>query len=141
MKKRRHLPSPVPKVSLVQAAVVQKTAYALGYTTDAGADIKGLDGSVRGHVRAALEKKIAIEPESYGTSLRSPLTGYWKYESGGLRIIYRIYKDKNLVVVCAVGARKAGDKLDIYAQLEQTKNLQTMAEQVNAVLKALAPKK
>jgi len=55
-------------------------AFELRYTSDAAADIKSLDGSIRKQLRKVLEKKLAIDPESYGLPLRGALTNYWKHE-------------------------------------------------------------
>src|SRR6266436_5914435 len=80
--------------------------FELGYTGDAAADIKKLDGSVKQHRRKVLEKKLAIDPEGYGLPLRAPFAGYWKHEFATHRIIYRIYKEQRLIAVCAVGPRR-----------------------------------
>src|SRR5271170_5135684 len=88
--------------------------FELRYTTDAAADIKGLDGSVRKQLRKVLEKKLAVDPEGYGLPLRGPLANYWKHQFGNRRIVYRIYPQQKVVVVCAVGVRKQGDAQDIY---------------------------
>jgi mRNA interferase RelE/StbE len=111
------------------------------FTPDAGGEVKSLDGSVKSQLKKVLTKKIAVDPESYGTPLRAPLTGYWKHEFGSHRVIYRIYPDKRLVVVCAVGPRKAGDAADVYKQLVAVAKTGKLAEQVAAVLSLLAPRK
>ena len=57
-------------------------AFELRYTSDAAADIKHLDGSIRKQLRKVLEKKLAVDPEGYGLPLRGALTNYWKHEFG-----------------------------------------------------------
>jgi len=118
-----------------------KPCFELRYTPDAARDIKGLDGSVRNQLRKVLEKKLAVDPEGYGLPLRGPLANYWKHEFGNHRIIYRIYPQHHVVVVCAVGVRKQGDAEDIYRQLESVAKTGRLAGQLVSVLKNLLPKR
>ena len=96
----------------------RQPAFELRYTPDAAADIKALDGSVRNQQGKVLEKKLAIDPEGYGLPLRGSLAGYWKHQFGNHRVVYRIYSQHHVVVVCSVGVRKQGDAEDIYRHLE-----------------------
>ena len=118
-----------------------KPPFELRYTTDAGADIQGLDGSVRKQLRKVLEKKLAVDPEGYSLPLRGPLANYWKHEFGNHRVIYRIYAAHDVVVVCAVGVRKQGDVEDIYRQLESAAQTGRLAGQMASVLKNVLPRK
>jgi len=117
------------------------SSFELRYTEDAGADIKGLDGSVKQQLRKVLEKKLAVDPEGYGLPLRGPLVNYWKHEFANHRIIYRIYSDLKIVAVCAVGPRKAGDAEDVYNQLKSLIKTGRLAEQVASVLKKILQKR
>ena len=112
-------------------------AFELRYTSDAAADIKSLDGSIRKQLRKVLERKLAVDPEGYGLPLRGALTNYWKHEFGNHRIVYRIYPAQRVVAVCAVGVRKQGDVEDIYRQLESIAKTGRLAEQLAAVIKRL----
>jgi mRNA-degrading endonuclease RelE of RelBE toxin-antitoxin system len=114
-------------------------AFELRYTSDAAADIRNLDGSIRKQLRKVLEKKLAVDPEGYGLPLRGALTNYWKHEFGNHRIVYRIYPAQRVVAVCAVGVRKRGDVEDIYRQLESVAKTGRLAEQLAAVIKKLMP--
>jgi mRNA interferase RelE/StbE len=119
-----------------------KPPFELRYTSDAAADIKSLDGSVRKQLRRVLEKKLAVDPEGYGLPLRGSLAGYWKHQFGNHRLVYRIYPEHHVVVVCGVGVRKQGDAEDIYRQLESVAKTGRLAEQLASVLKnLLLPKK
>ncbi len=118
-----------------------KPAFELRYTPDAAADIKGLDGSVRNQLRKVLEKKLAVNPEGYGLPLRGPLASYWKLQFGNHRVVYRIYPEQGVVVVCAVDVRKQGDTEDIYRQLEFVAKTGRLAEQLASVLRNLPPRK
>jgi len=115
--------------------------FEMRFTSDAAADIKNLDGSIRRQLRKVLEKKLAIDPEGYGLPLRGPLANYWKHQFGNHRIIYRIYSEPRLVVVYAVGVRKQGDAEDIYRQLESLSKTGRLAEQLTRVLRNLRPEK
>lgn len=139
MSKGRKQPSP-PALRSEEAR--PKPPFELRYTSDAAADIRALDGSVRNQLRKVLEKKLAVEPEGYGLPLRGSLAGYWKHQFSNHRVIYRIYPERNVVVVCAVGVRKQGDAEDIYRQLESVAKTGRLAEQLASVLRnLLLPKK
>jgi len=119
-----------------------QSTFELRYTADAAADIKALDGSVRNQLRKVLEKKLAVDPEGYGLPLRGSLAGYWKHQFGNHRVVYRIYPQHHVVVVCSVGVRKQGDAEDIYRQLESVARTGRLAEQLASVLRNhLPPKK
>ena len=137
MTKGQKRPSSPPPVA---EGAQSEPRFELRYTRDAATDIRGLDGSVRNQLRKALEKKLAVEPEGYGLPLRGPLAGYWKHEFGNHRIIYRVYPQHHVVVVCAVGVRKQGDVEDIYRQLESVAKTGRLAGQLASVLKNLSPK-
>ena len=130
-RKRPSPPAPPPEETS------PRPRFELRYTADAGGDIKALDGSVRNQLRKVLEKKLAIDPEGYGRPLRASLAGYWKHQVGNHRVIYRIYPEKRVVVVCAVGVRKQGDAEDIYRQLESVAKTGRLAGQLASVLSNL----
>jgi mRNA-degrading endonuclease RelE of RelBE toxin-antitoxin system len=115
------------------------TSFELRYTEDAAADVQKLDGSVKKQLRKVLEKKLAMDPEGYGLSLRAPLAGYWKHEFASHRIVYRIYRDHGIVAICAVGPRKHGDTEDIYNQLTAVAETGRLAGQLASVLKKMIP--
>jgi mRNA interferase RelE/StbE len=114
--------------------------YEVLFTEDARTDIGALDGSVKKQLEKVLKKKIAVNPEGYGTPLRSSLSGYWKHEFANHRLIYQILpEEKKIVVVCAVGPRKAGDAADIYFQLSKVAESGRLAEQVTSILETILP--
>ena len=135
---RKQASPPAPASS---ADAQPKTSFELRYTPDAAADIKDLDGSVRDQLRKVLEKKLAVDPEGYGLPLRCPLANYWKHEFGNHRVIYRMYSEHHVVVVCAAGVRKQGDAEDIYRQLESVAKTGRLAEQLALVLNNLLLRK
>lgn len=135
MNKARKRPSPPPDETR------PRPSFELRYTADASSDIKALDGSVRNQLRRVLEKKLALHPEGYGLPLRGSLAGYWKHQFGNHRVVYRIYPEHRVVVVCAVGVRKQGDAEDIYRQLEAVATTGRLAAQLASVLRNLLPSK
>jgi mRNA-degrading endonuclease RelE of RelBE toxin-antitoxin system len=137
MKKRRELGASLPSTETSSS----RPTFELRYTADAAADIRGLDGSMRKQLRKVLEKKLAVDPGGYGLPLRGALAGYWKHEFGNHRIVYRIYVERRIRVVCAVGVRKQGDAEDIYRQLEAVAQTGRLADQLAGVLKKLIPEK
>ncbi len=107
------------------------------YTRDAAAEIRALDGSIRKQLRKAIDKKLSVHPHEYGTPLRGSLAGYWKHEFASHRVIYRIFADQKIVVICAVGIRKAGDAQDVYRQLQAIAETGRLAGQMAEVFSAL----
>jgi mRNA-degrading endonuclease RelE of RelBE toxin-antitoxin system len=115
--------------------------YSIAFTGDAFGDVKTLDGSIKNKLKKVLTKKFAMDPQGYGLPLRSPLNLYWKHEFAAHRVIYRIYEEKHIVVVCAVGPRKQGDAADVYRQFEALAQTGKVARQIAEVLGSLAPGK
>lgn len=111
--------------------------YTLGFIGDAKQDVASLDGSVRKRLKKVLTAKLAVDPEGYGTPLRGNLAGYWKHEFASHRIIYRIYRDLRLVVICAVGKRQGEHVSDVYRQLEAVVKAGDVARQIQTILKKL----
>ena len=115
--------------------------YSIVFTDDAFGDVKALDGSIKARLKQFLTKKLAMDPQGYGLPLRSPLNLYWKHEFAAHRVIYRIYEDKRLVVICAVGPRKQGDAEDVYEQFQALAQTGKVAQQIAQVLGSLVPGK
>jgi mRNA-degrading endonuclease RelE of RelBE toxin-antitoxin system len=115
--------------------------YSIAFTGDAFKDVKALDGSIKEKLKKVAKRKLATDPEGYGLPLRSPLHLFWKHEFAGHRVIYRIYEEKHLVVICAVGPRKQGDVADVYAQFQALSQTGKVAAQIAEVLSSFAPSK
>ena len=110
--------------------------YAICFTSDAKRDVQSLDGSIKKQLRNALEKKLAIHPAQYGDSLVGVLKGFWSYHFAAHRVIYRIYEDLRLVLICAVGARRAAHLRDVYRQFEALVEAGRTAQQILEVLRS-----
>ncbi len=118
-----------------------ESKFSIAFTGDAFGDIQALDGSIRNKLKKVLTKKLATDTQGYGLPLRSPLQLYWKHEFAAHRVIYRIYEEKHLVVVCAVGPRKQGDAADVYKQFQALAQTGKVAQQIAEVLGSIAPGK
>jgi mRNA-degrading endonuclease RelE of RelBE toxin-antitoxin system len=112
-------------------------AFEIKFTCDAAKDVQRLDGSIKQKLKDTLNKKLAADPDGYGTPLRAELGNYYKHEFATHPIICRIYPLKKLVVICAVGPRKSGDVQDVYNQLGKLVQSGRLASQIQVVLKSV----
>ena len=79
--------------------------FALRYHADVGrVDIPQLDGRLKARIKTAIETRLAVAPQKYGTPLRKTLHGYWKLRVGDYRVVYTISGD--VVLVLAIIHRK-----------------------------------
>jgi mRNA-degrading endonuclease RelE of RelBE toxin-antitoxin system len=117
------------------------TPYTIRFTADAKREVESLDGSVRKQLRKILEKKLAFHPEQYGEPLAGVLKGYWSHHFAAHRIIYRMYDDVRLVLVYAVGARRAGHMSDVYRHFETLVEAGRTAQQILDVLRSSSRRK
>jgi len=114
--------------------------YEILFTSAARDEVGALDGSIKNRLKRVLTNKLARDPEAYGTPLLSTLAGFWKHEFASHRIIYRIYPEKGVIVVCAVGKRQSKHASDVYQQLESMVKAGKIAEQIMAALHKVKPK-
>jgi mRNA interferase RelE/StbE len=73
------------------------------------------DRQEQGIILTRLEQ-LAESPEQQGKPLRGGLTGYRSIRAidQRYRIIYQVLEAQVLVIVLAIGRRKAGDRQDVY---------------------------
>jgi mRNA-degrading endonuclease RelE of RelBE toxin-antitoxin system len=114
--------------------------YKILLTSEAKNDVGSLDGSIRKRLKGVLTNKLAVDREGYGSPLRGALIGFWKHEFSSHRVIYRIYPDRAVIVVCAVGKRRGEHVTDVYKQLEPMVKAGKVAEQIRAVMESAKPK-
>ncbi|MCK4244589.1 MAG: type II toxin-antitoxin system RelE/ParE family toxin [Candidatus Omnitrophica bacterium] len=69
-------------------------------------DFKKIDFSEQLYILRTIRKKLSLDPESYGKPLRGEFKGYWRLSVGDFRVIYRIIKNKILVLVIKIGIRR-----------------------------------
>lgn len=81
--------------------------------------LKHLQGITDKRVRENLFKRIeqlANDPERQGKPLQNELSGLRSVRAIGqrYRIVYRVERERVIVIVVAVGIRRQGDRSDIY---------------------------
>lgn len=66
-------------------------------------------------------EQLKFEPEKQGKSLSGALKGYRSIRALGqrYRIVYKVDREKIIVIVVGAGIRKEGSKKDIYRILNQ----------------------
>ncbi len=91
--------------------------FAIRWTTQA----KAMLAAISDHrIKTKIYERVcalAQEPEKQGKPLIAELAGYRSLRAIGqrYRIIYRVERDKVLILVVALGIRKEKNKADIYA--------------------------
>ena len=86
------------------------------FTKPALEQLQGItDKRIRGILFERAEA-LATDPENQGKPLRGELSGFrsLKVYRQRYRIIYRVEREKVIVVVIAIGIRKEGDRADVY---------------------------
>ncbi len=58
-------------------------------------------------IRNAIEKKLTVNPISFGKPLQYSLKGYRRLRVGDYRVVYTIIDDKVLVFIIDIDHRKA----------------------------------
>lgn len=69
-------------------------------------DFKKIDLPSQRLILRSIYKKLTKDPESYGSPLSGGYKGYWKLRVAHYRVVYRIVKDRVMVVVIKVGIRR-----------------------------------
>jgi mRNA interferase RelE/StbE len=66
-------------------------------------------------------ERLKITPEKQGKALVDALAGFRSVRAVGqrYRIVYKVERERVLVLVVGIGRRKEGDKKDIYTLLEK----------------------
>lgn len=97
--------------------------YSIEITDSAAAMLSGIPDRRIRRLLASRIDRLGDEPEKQGRLLGGRLAGLRSSRAVGqrYRIIYRI--DEAVVVVLAVGLRRAGDRDDVYALAERLSRL------------------
>lgn len=69
-------------------------------------DFKKIAPGEQKKILKAIQRKLSLDPESYGKPLHGEFAGYWRLRVQDYRVVYRIVKDRILVLVIKVGIRK-----------------------------------
>jgi mRNA interferase RelE/StbE len=78
--------------------------YRAQYTKEAERRILSLDPPIKERVRVAVER-LCSNPD-LGKRLTGIFIGRWSYRVGDWRIIYKVHKDRLIVLVLTVGHRR-----------------------------------
>lgn len=66
-------------------------AYRLVYhPAVAETDLPDIPTNIRERIARAIESRLTVAPDRYGSPLRGTLKGYWKLRVGDYRVVYRI---------------------------------------------------
>jgi len=94
--------------------------YNIKITQIAAANIQNIDSKTRDQIINKISQ-LKEEPLLLGKPLKGPLKEYRSVRAAGqrYRIIYKVLENEIIVIVVAVGIRKAGDKKDIYELMKK----------------------
>lgn len=83
-------------------------------------DFKSISSHQQKHILKVIRKKLSLDPEAYGKPLKGAFSGYWRLRVEDYRVIYRIVKEKVMVLVIKVGIRK-DDKIyqELFSRLKR----------------------
>jgi mRNA interferase RelE/StbE len=77
-------------------------------------DFKKIDSSQKVRILKVIKKKLSLAPNDYGEPLLGEFKNYWKLRIGDYRVIYKIIKERVLVLVINVGIRRDAE---VYKEL------------------------
>lgn len=81
--------------------------YSLEYTTTViDKDIPRLSADVKSRIKNTIEKKLRVDPLTFGKPLRYSLRGLRSLRVGDYRVIYSLDFEKNCVLIVKIGHRK-----------------------------------
>lgn len=69
-------------------------------------DIKNITKTQRERIKKVIKSKLGRAPEKFGKQLRGEFKRYRRLKVGDYRVVYRIYKERILVVVIKIGIRR-----------------------------------
>jgi len=97
--------------------------YSIRLTELATQMIKSVEATARSQIIRKIEQ-LKDEPTLMGKPLLGPLQGFRTVRAAGqrYRIVYRVEDTEIVVIVVAIGIRKAGDKKDIYELMKKLVN-------------------
>jgi mRNA interferase RelE/StbE len=81
-------------------------------------DLPDIPKNIKERICKAIEKRLLIEPGKYGEPLKRGLQGYRKLRVGDYRVIYKIDKEK--IIILKIGHRKevykeVPHRIDLYS--------------------------
>ena len=81
--------------------------WTIEYTETAHKNFRALGGQTARRIKKYLDERIATEenPRRFGESLKSNLSGLWKYRIGDFRVIAEIQEERVVVLIVRIGHR------------------------------------
>jgi mRNA-degrading endonuclease RelE of RelBE toxin-antitoxin system len=116
-------------------------AYEIQFTADGLKDAKLLPKGVRNSVAKQLKNKLARDPLSCSEELREPLAGWRSFHCGKYRVVFKLYKELQLIAVAGIGEHSSQPTQDIYRKLELLAKKGRLAEDILAALRGLSTRK
>jgi mRNA-degrading endonuclease RelE of RelBE toxin-antitoxin system len=113
-------------------------AYRIQFTNDGLRDAKALPRNVRRSLARELTNKLAKDPEGCSERLREPLRGWRSFHSGKYLVIFRLYKDLNIIAVAGIGKHSPQTTQDIYRKLELLAKSGRLAADILATLRSFS---
>ena len=94
--------------------------YSIKLTQIAAEALTAIDVKTRSQILSKIEQ-LKEEPLLLGKALIGPLKEFRSVRAAGqrYRIIFKVFESQIIVIVVAVGIRKAGDKKDIYELMKK----------------------
>ena len=93
--------------------------YRILLSETAKLSLKSLDSRVREIIGRKIEE-LKESPEKRGKALQGDLSRFRSIPAAGrFRIVYEVRKLQIIVHVIAIGIRREGDRLDVYAALKR----------------------
>lgn len=93
-------------------------SYEVLYHPKVKVDISSFPKNIKLRIRKAIENRLCKDPVHYGDPLKKSLQGYRKLRVGDYRVIYRVQKDR--VIILLIGHRKEVYE-DIYERVKNKK--------------------
>lgn len=69
-------------------------------------DIPALPKKIKEEIKSAIEGKLMSDPIAFGKPLRYSLKGFRRLRVGDYRVVYKIIKDENTVLITVIKHRK-----------------------------------
>ena len=69
-------------------------------------DFKSIPPFDQERILRVIQKKLSIEPKSYGKPLVGDYAGYWRLRIEDYRVVYKVVENEILVLVIKIGIRK-----------------------------------
>ena len=83
------------------------TMYRLEYTSTVVAkDIPRLSADIKKRIKKTIEKKLRVDPLTFGKPLRYSLRGLRSLRIGDYRVIYSLVFERKCVLIVKIGHRK-----------------------------------